>query len=491
MSRDLRTWIAKLEAEGELKRIKAPVNWDGEIAEIQRKALEDGGPALIFENIKDHENTWCRKLFVGGLIKSKYFALMLGLPKDTPRPDVIQLLRKRFKEPIEPKRVATGPIKENIVKGKDVDLYQIPAPKWHPLDGGRYINSWLGVVTRDPDDGTYNAGQYRGMIVSKDKISVYLIPAQGWGAHFSKYQRMKKPMPVALVFGWDPSLGFTAALPLSNINEYQAMGSIMQEPVPLIKCETNELEVPASAEIVVEGTISPDPNTFEMEGPFGEANGLYSRPEKRPVIKVDCITYRNDPIFRGSLAGVGMVTEDMQCFFMGQPAIMMNTMELQGIPGVLDIVPMPIVVVKIRKMYQGQPRQIAAALWGSKLAVNMAKIVMVVEEEVDINNPRALFGAMLSRIDPEKSIVVYPLNMGSSGDPARALEDGVDLKYGSGIGSKLLIDATLDWTTHPVREEWGGRRLPPSPTHHFTEAAELVKKRWQEYGFPEVSPSKK
>jgi len=483
MSKDMRTWIEQLEAEGELKRIKAQVDWDGEIAEIQRMALGERGPSLLFENIKDHENTWCRELFVGGLIKSKYIALMLGLAKDTPRQEVLQLLRRRFKEPIEPGHVDTGPVKENIVKGNDVDLFQIPVPQWHPLDGGRYINSWLGVVTKDPDDGIYNVGQYRGMITGKDKISVFLIPAQGWGAHFSKYQRMGQPMPVALVFGWDPSMGFAAALPLSNINEYQAMGAIMQEPVPLCKCETSDLEVPASAEIVVEGTISPDPSTFEMEGPFGEASGLYSRPEKRPVVKVDCITFRNNPIFRGSLAGVGMVTEDMQTFFLGQPAIMMNTLELQGIPGILDIVPMPVVVVKIRKTYQGQPRQVAAALWGSKVAVNMAKVVMVVEEDVDINNPRALIALLHSRVDPDKDVIVYPMNMGSSGDPARALEDGIDMRYGSGVGSKLLIDATIDWTTHPAREEWGGRRLPLSPSHHFTEAAELVKKRWQEYGF--------
>ncbi len=483
MGKDMRTWMAKLEAEGELKRIKAKVDWNGEIAEIQRKALAERAPALLFENIKGYENTWCRKLFAGGLIKNSYMSLMLGLGKDAPRGEIRKLLRKRFMEPVEPVRVTTGPVKENILRGDDIDLYQLPVPKWHPLDGGRYINTWLGVVTRDPDTGNYNVGQYRGMIIDRDKISVFLVPAQGWGAHFSKYRNMGKPMPVALVYGWDPAFGFTAGLPLSTMDEYRAMGSIMQEPVPLLKCETSDLEVPASAEIVIEGTISPDPDTYEMEGPFGEANGYYSRPEKRPVIKVDCITYRNEPIYRASLAGVGAVTEDMVIFFSGMPAIMMNTLELQGIPGVLDVVPMPIVVVKIQKTYQGQPRQIAASLWGSKISVNMAKIIMVVEEDVDINNPRALFGAFLSRVDPEKDLIVYPINMGSSGDPALELEDGADMRYGSGIGSKLLIDATLDWTTHSPRREWDGRRLPPTVTHHFPEIAELVNNRWAEYGF--------
>lgn len=482
MSKDLRTWIEKLEAEEELKRIKTQVDWNGEIAEIQRRALEEREPALLFENIKGYENTWCRKLFMGGLIKGSYVALMLGLSKDASRQDIRQLLRRRLKEPIEPERVDTGPVKENIIKGNDVDLFQLPVPKWHPLDGGRYINTWCGVVTRDPDNGKYNVGLYRGMIISRDKIGVFLVPAQGWGAHYAKYQQMGKPMPVAVVYGWDPSMGFTAGLPLS-IGEYEAMGAIRQEPVPLCQCETSELEVPASAEIVVEGTISTDLSTYELEGPFGEATTYYSLPERRPVIKVDCITFRNDPIYRGSLTGVGVITEDIITSFTGLPAIMWNTLEHQDIPGILDIVPMPIVVVKIHKTYQGQPRQIAAALWGSRIAINMGKIIMVVEEDVDINNPRALLGALLFRVDPEKDLVVFPMNLGTSADPARLVAEGVDLRYGAGLGSKLLIDATIDWTTHPIKEEWGGRRLPPTSTHHFTEAVELVQKRWQEYGF--------
>ena len=177
MAKDLRTWMEKLEAEGELKRIGAEVDWDAEVAEIQRKALEERGPALLFDNIKGYKNTWCRKLFMGGLIKASYVALMLGLPKDTPRRDVLELLRKRFKEPVEPKPVNGGPVKENIIKGNDIDLFQLPVPRWHPLDGGRYINTWCGVVTRDPDDGKHNVGQYRGMIIAKDKISVFLVPA--------------------------------------------------------------------------------------------------------------------------------------------------------------------------------------------------------------------------------------------------------------------------------------------------------------------------
>lgn len=485
MSRDLRSWIEKLETEGELKTIEAKVDWDGEIAEIRRQVLEKRGPAILFENIKDHDNTWCRKLLTGDLATTGRVALMLGTPKDTPRTDVLQLLRRRLKKPIEPEHFATGSVKENIIKGEDVDLFQIPVPKWHPLDGGRYINTWCGVVTMDPEDGKYNVGTYRGMIISRDKIGVFLIPAKGWGVHYDKYRQMGKPMPVAMVYGWDPSMVLAAGVPLTSMSEYQAMGAIRQEPVPLCKCETSDLKVPCSAEIVVEGTISTDPTTYEMEGPYGEVFGFYGERRMRPVMKVDCITFRNDPIYVGALTGVSkpgvVVSDEATAIYMGLSSVMWNTLELQGIPGILDIVPAPITVVKIHKTYQGQPRHVAAALWGARLSINSAKIIMVVEKDVDIHDPRQLLRAMLLHVDPARDLIVFPIELGEL-DPALSSEAEDELRYGAALQNKLLIDATIDWTTHPVRKEWGGRRLPPTCTEPLPEMVELVQKRWNEYG---------
>jgi len=485
VSKDLRSWIDKLEAQGELKRIKAAVDWDGEIAEIRRRVLAERGPALLFENIKGYKNTWCRKLFVGGLSRTSRIALMLGLPKDAPRTDVLQLLRRRLREPIAPQPVTTGPVKENVIRDGDVDLLQIPVPRWHPLDGGRYINTWCGVVTRDPDDGKHNLGIYRGMIIDKDKIGVLLIPNKGWGVHYDKYRQRGEPMPVAVVYGWDPSLLLTALLPLTTIGEYEAMGAIRQEPVVLCRCETSDLEVPASAEIVVEGTISPDPATYEIEGPYGEGLGFYGEPRERPVIKVNCITHRADPIYVGALTGVSkpgsVISDEITPTYIGMAAVMGNVLEFQGIPGVLDIVPMPITIVKIHKTYQGQARHVAAALWGARLATNSAKIVMVVEEDVDVHNPGELLRTMLLHVDPERDVIVFPMEIGEL-DVALPSEATDELKYGATLASKLLIDATVDWTTHPVREEWGGRRLPPTCTEPLPELVDLVQRRWQEYG---------
>src|SRR4030042_3765769 len=266
-AKDLRTWIAKLEAAGELKRVKAKVDWDGEISQISKKVFMQHGPALLFENIKGHENTLSTKLFTGGLATEARWNIMLDLPKDTPVSETIRALKDRVRKPVAPVRIKTGPVKENIIKGKDIDLFQLPVPKWHPLDGGRYINTFYGAVTKDPETGIDNVGTYRGPILSKNKIGSLLVPMKDWGILYGKYQEKGKPMPVAFVYGWDPSLLAVAGRPHRGF-EYDLAGAIMQEPVKLVKCEMSDIEVPASAEIVIEGTISPDPGTYEMEGPF-------------------------------------------------------------------------------------------------------------------------------------------------------------------------------------------------------------------------------
>jgi len=483
--KDLRDWIDKLEAEGELRRIKAEVDWNLEISEILRRVNSRRGPAILFENIKDYQSTWCKRLFAGGLGNRARMALMFGLSKDASHTEMIQLLRRRIKEPIDPVHVEDGPVKENVIKGGDIDLYKIPVPKWHELDGGRYINSWAAYVTEDPETCQRNVGCYRGMIVDEKRISVLLLKSQDWGMHYAKYQKMDKPMPVAVIYGWDPSMIFVAGAPFP-LYEYKLMGSIRQEPVELVKCETSDLQVPASAEIVVEGTISPDPGTYVTEGPFGEITGLYGGWEgKRPVIEVQCITHRSDPIYRGTMEGTakGIVSEYAMFSHVAFSAVMWNIFEMQGLSsGVLDVVPAPTTIIKIHKSYQGQPRQLAAALWGSKFGSNTGKIIVVVEDGVDIRNLREIELAIHANVDPTKDIIVFPMGAGSPLDASLSTDSRDEIKYGSPLQNKVLIDATVDWTTHPKRAEWGGKRLPPKCTESPDEIVKLVNKRWVEYG---------
>ncbi|MDP2646256.1 MAG: UbiD family decarboxylase [Desulfobacterales bacterium] len=484
--RDLREWIAKLESEGELIRITARVDWDLELAEISRRVLTRRGPALLFENIKDYGQTRCRKIMVNGIAKRSRVALMLGQPKNTPPQELIQIVRERFKHPVEPRRVDTGPVKENVVQGDDIDLFQFPAPKWHPLDGGRYSDTFCGVVVRDPDTKELNVGLYRGMISSKNKLAKYLIPHQHWGQVYQKYQQVGRPMPVAVVYGWDDVLPFIASAPLAHPpGEYAYMGGMRREAVELVRCETSDLEVPASAEIVFEGFVSPDPATYVDEGPFGEWFGYYGARRKRPVVQVECITHRNDPIFRGQVEGTkpGVISEGGFAGIYSLTPLIWDYLEKAGVPGVLDVIPAPVYVIKIRKMYEGHARQVAAALFGSSLTLQTAKVVVVVDEDVDIRSPRALELALRDRVDPKDDVIVFPGFPGSPLDPSLPLDYRDELKYGAAPHNKLLVDGTIDWVKHPIRQDWGNRRYPPRCTEEtLPEIEDLVTRRWEEYG---------
>lgn len=194
---DLRSWLATLEAADQLRRITVSVDWDQEIGAITRANLSLGGPALLFENIVGHEHTRCRKFLTSGIGNPRQIRLMLGLTEETSDAAVVRHLREAFKKPIPPRVVETGPVKENIVAGDDIDLWQFPAPKWHATDGGRYIDTFCGVVTEDKVTGRDNIGVYRGMIVDRDKIAKLMVPTQGWGGHFQEYK--PEPMPAAVV----------------------------------------------------------------------------------------------------------------------------------------------------------------------------------------------------------------------------------------------------------------------------------------------------
>jgi UbiD family decarboxylase len=481
--RDLRQWIALLEEKGDLKRVKAKVDWDDEISQIVRRTYQMDGPALLFDNIKDHERTFCRKLFTGSFGSQRRVNYMAGLPAGTPPGETIQEIRRRIRHPLPPARVKTGPVKQNILKGKDVDLFQIPVPRWHPLDGGRYINTFFGAVTRDPDSHLNNVGIYRGMILNKNQIGVLLIPMKDWGITYTKYKEMNKPMPVAFVYGIDPTLEGVAGIPITG-QEYDLAGAIQGQAMEVVKCETSDIEVPASAEIVIEGTISPDPATYVMEGPVGEGSGCYGEARRRPVVDVNCITFRNDPIFRGGLVGCGEAIQDEIKVMLGtmMSVATWNILENQEIPGILDVMISLISAVKIHKTYQGQARQIGAALWGSKFAGHHHNTVVVVEEDVDIRNPMALLAAIHDKADIKRDFVVYPLNMGSPIDVSVPYDLRDELEYGASIQNKLLIDATTDWQTNPLRSEWGNQRFPPSCVSSRPETIELVANRWKEYG---------
>ena len=489
---DLREWISALEAEGMLSRVECEVDWDRELGAVVREVMNRNGPALLFENIKDHKDTWCKSLFTNGLGSRERTALALGLPKDTGYKEMTRIVKERLARPSGVKVVDTGPLKENIIREDDIDLNDIPVPQWRVQDGGRYINTFCAVVTKDPDTGLLNVGTYRGMTVDRDKIGVLLASSQHWGHHFKKYSARGEEMPVAVVYGWDPVLTMLSATPLIHpgCSEYEYASSLRQEECELVRCETNDLLVPATAEIVVEGFISPDPSTFIMEGPFGEYTGYYGGlASPKTVMKVTCITHRNAPIFRGYPEGTtpGKWTESPYYCAPLYSAVTWNLLESVGVPGVIDvwsdnITNATTLKVRIKKAYRGHAKQVANAIWGAGIANNSGKIVIVVDEDIDIRDSEAVEWAIAYRLNADMDqLLVFPGTFGSVLDPSVPLNERNVMKYGQGKWARILVDATINWELEP-QEQYGGERFPALCTEIHPDDEKVIKRRWKEYG---------
>ncbi len=486
--KDLREWINALEDKRELKRVKAEVDWDEEIGAITREISSHNGPALLFERIKDYRDSLCRRLFTNGTGTKERVCRLLGLSEETSYRDIVRTLKERFSNPVKPTKVQHGPVKENVISGDKIDLYQFPVPKWNPFDGGRYIMTSASVVTMDPETHLINVGTYRGMISTKRTISVLLAATQGWGKHFSKYKNRGEEMPVAVVLGWDPTLFMVASTPVSY-PEYEMAGSLRGSPVELVKCETSPLLVPATAEIVIEGRISPDPKTFELEGPYSEYPGYYGG-QKTPkhTIRVECITHRNDPILTGCLTGSspGRTNEGTTWTPATFSAVAWQYLDQAGVPNVLGVWrgKWPEVIrVQIRKSYRGHAQQVAQALWGSSFANYAAKHLIVVDEDIDIYDWEAIEWALAYRVNAAMGdISFFPGTVGSMLDPSVPIEERNSVKYGHGKWTRVLIDATINWELEP-QEQYGGSRYPPLGTAISPKMEETIKRRWREYGF--------
>src|SRR5580704_9523322 len=462
---DLRGWIKALEAAGEIKEIDAEVDWNIEIGTVMRLAQGSGdGPALIFNTIKDYgANARCRRIFGCGLSSYRRVAMMLGVAPDTHPRELVRLGRNVLNGSIPPKIVATGPVKENIVTGDDIDLYEFPSPWWNRLDGGRYLLTYGGCVTKDHDTGTMNVGIYRGMVASRNQIPILMWRAQHVGQHATSWERAgHKSMPIAVAIGWEPSLGFTGGAPVQKgVCEYDVMGSIRGAPVELVKCETVDLHVPASAEIVIEGYLQLDPAKFAMEGPFAEFTGyLAGDKSPKPTIRVTAITHRNDPILRGSIEGSlpGSFSENAICSSIMRAATAWSVLERAGVPGITDVWCPPVhaginLLIQMKQSYRGQAKQAASAAvdWAIAYRVNAG----------------------------EDDIVIMPSTFGAGLDPSTRRRDRNPALFGTGKWNRVLIDATmnLDYDPDP---DLGGARFPPKVWPGEADVA-AVAKRWGEF----------
>src|SRR4051795_4131028 len=495
---DLRGWIDALAAHGELQEIDAEVDWNIELGTIMRLAQGPGtGKALLFNNIKDYNTPAgrCRRIFGSALNNYRRIAMMFGLPPDTHPRELVKIGRTALTGSIPPTIVATGPVKENIITGKDIDLYDLPSPYWNRLDGGRHLLTYGGCVTKDPESGIMNVGIYRGMVGSRDQIPILMWRAQHIGHHATAWLAAgKNEMPIAVAIGWEPSLGFCAGSPVpKGVCEYDVMGAIRGEPVELVKCETNDLYVPATAEIVIEGVLNLDPDTYEMEGPYAEFTGYVAGDRSpKPTIRVTCITHRNDPILRGTIEGCmpGSFSENAMISSIFRSSMAWNVLDRAGVPGITDVWGPPVQAgmnlnIQMKQSYRGQAKQAANALWGSSAAHVRYKHVTVVDDDIDIHDYAAVDWAIAYRVNAgEDDIVIMPATFGLGLDPSTRKRDRDPTLFGTGKWNRVLIDATinLDYDPDP---DFGGSRYPPTawPAKADEEAA---RKRWSELGLDKL-----
>lgn len=289
---DLREYLGLLEKAGWLTHVTAPVDLKHEMGAICTRAMERKAPGLVFDNIRGYEG----KPLVSNII---YSIEQLAIAFNTdPDPDKIYaIVVDGHKNRLPSLKVTTGPCKEEIKAGDDVDLYEIPTPWWHELDGGQYLGTSAGVITREPDTGVLNMGTYRTMIVDKNTMTVsgQLI------RDIVKNEKKGLSTPIAVVMGMDPLLTLASGSPVhadaEGNMEYEAAGAWRGSPTELVKCETSDLLVPAQAEYVIEGEIAL--NARMKEGPHGEAGGFYGQNLEAFPMKVSCITHRKNPITYG------------------------------------------------------------------------------------------------------------------------------------------------------------------------------------------------
>ena len=481
--KDIRQFIEFLDERGDLKRITAMVDSDLEITEITDRTIKSGGPALLFENVAGSDAPVAINLM--GTHQRTAWALgveniddltsrvrkLLGLAQGPPSGlmgkvralgDLVSVART------QPKIVRRAPCQDVVVTGEDVDLNILPALKCWPDDAGRYITLPL-VVSRDPESGRRNVGIYRMQIFDRNTTGMHWQTHKGGAHHYrvGESQRLQK-LEVAVALGGDPATIWSGSMPLPpDMDEFAIAGLIREEPVELVKCKTVDLEVPAHAEYVLEGYVTP--GELRPEGPFGDHTGYYSPAEDYPVFHVTTMTHRKNPIYPTTMVG-RPPTED---FFMGKAAerIMLPILQM-ALPEIVDM-NMPaegafhnLLIVSMRKEYPGHAQKVMHALWGMGLLM-LTKTIIVVDHDVNVQDPSEVAWRVTNNINPATDITFAE-------GPIDDLDHATPIPK---FGSKMGIDATAKGITDGRSREW------PPDIVMSEEIKTLVDHRWKEYGF--------
>ena len=425
--RDLREFLAAVEEAGELTHIDKQVDPDLEIGGIGRRLDDTRGPAVVFRNVKGYQHRVVMGIF--GTTMNR-----IAMAMQCEEYELLEVWLQRASTFVKPTLVEEAPCQETVLLGDEARLADvIPQIRWNEVDGGPYITFAL-FFNKDPETSAGNMSIYRLMMTGDRRMGAYLQAPQHGATAFLRAERMGQPLEVAIVMGTDPVLYLASQVPLPyGAYELELAGGLRGEPVETVKCKTVDLEVPATAEIVLEGRVLP--NVREMEGPFGEFTGYLGPADMRPVVEITAITHRKDPLYLCTYEGYPP-TEDHTMHSLTKSAELYQQIKQSTAPPLKDLY-FPLggcsafhVVASLKKERAGQAKNVILDILRSALI----KSCVVVDEDIDIRDSTQVEWAIATRVRPDKDIVIVSDIAGPHLDP---------LQHNGGASSKYGFDATI------------------------------------------------
>jgi 4-hydroxy-3-polyprenylbenzoate decarboxylase len=462
---DLRDFIAKLEQQHELKRVRHPVDPRLEMTEVCDRVLRSGGPALLFEHPTGHDMPVLANLFgtpqrvalgmgADSVDELRDIGRLLAYLKEPEPPkglrDAWRNTLPVFKKVLDmaPKVVSRAPCQQHVLEGDEVDLGKLPIQTCWPGDAGPLI-TWALVVTRGPHKDRQNLGIYRQQVISKNRVIMRWLSHRGGALDFRDWQLAHpgEPFPVAVALGADPATILGAVTPVPDtLSEYAFAGLLRGAKTELVKCIGSDLQVPASAEIVLEGHIHPD--DMAPEGPFGDHTGYYNEVESFPVFTIDRITHRDNPIYHSTYTG--RPPDEPAVLGVALNEVFVPILQKQ-FPEIVDFYLPPegcsyrLAVVTMKKQYPGHAKRVMFGVWSFLRQFMYTKFVIVCDDDVNARDWKDVIWAMTTRMDPARDTVMVentPIDYLDFASPV------------SGLGSKVGFDATNKWRGETTRE-WG------------------------------------
>jgi 4-hydroxy-3-polyprenylbenzoate decarboxylase len=481
---DLRDFLSQLEAKGELKRVAASVSPRLEMTEICDRVLRAGGPALLFERPAGHDMPVLANLF--GSVER--IALAMGVADAAALREVGKLLAY-LKEPeppkglrdlwdkfplfkqvlhMAPKERSGAPCQEVVWEGRDVDLARLPVQTCWPGDAGPLI-TWGLTVTRGPNKPRQNLGIYRQQVVGPNRLIMRWLAHRGGALDFADHQKKsQEPFPVAVAIGADPATTLAAVTPVPDtLGEYHFAGLLRGSRTEVTKCISNELQVPATAEIVLEGFIKQGEE--ELEGPHGDHTGYYNEAERFPVLTVERITMRRAPIYHSTYTGKPPDEPAMLGVALNEIFVPLLAKQF---PEIVDFYLPPeacsyrLAVVSMKKQYPGHAKRVMFGVWSFLRQFIYTKFVIVVDDDIDARDWKEVVWALSTRVDPARDVLL------AENTPIDYLDFASPV---SGLGSKMGIDATGKWPAETARR-WG------RPIVMDAEVKRRVDSLWAELG---------